>query len=41
MLPNSMKHMKSWGWGEEGIAFRYDDKPALKAFFKDTIDFDV
>src|SRR5438552_5649474 len=33
--------MKWWGWGEEGISFRYDDKPALAAFFKETLDFDV
>jgi len=33
--------MKWWGWGEEGVSFRHDDKPALAAFFKDTLDFDV
>jgi alkyldihydroxyacetonephosphate synthase len=33
-----MKHMKWWGWGEEGVAFRYDDKPAFAAFIKNAID---
>jgi alkyldihydroxyacetonephosphate synthase len=33
--------MKWWGWGEEGIAFRYDDKPAFAAFVKNAIDIDV
>jgi alkyldihydroxyacetonephosphate synthase len=36
-----MQHMKWWGWGEQGIAFRYDDKPAFAAFIKDAIDIDV
>jgi alkyldihydroxyacetonephosphate synthase len=36
-----MKHMKWWGWGEEGVAFRYDDKPAFAAFIKDAIDIDL
>src|SRR3989441_9972231 len=33
--------MKGWGWGEEGVSLRNEDKPALAAFFKDTLDFDV
>ena len=33
-----MKHMKWWGWGEEGISFRYDDKPAFADFIKTAID---
>src|SRR5688572_21593047 len=36
-----MKHMKWWGWGEEGVAFRYDDKPAFAAFIKNAIDIDI
>jgi alkyldihydroxyacetonephosphate synthase len=36
-----MKHMKWWGWGEEGVAFRYDDKPAFAAFIKEAIDVDI
>jgi alkyldihydroxyacetonephosphate synthase len=23
------RHMKWWGWGEEGVSFRYDDRGAL------------
>ena len=36
-----MRHMKWWGWGEEGVAFRYDDKPAFAAFIKNAIDIDI
>ena len=36
-----MKHMKWWGWGEEGVAFGYDDKPAFAAFVKNAIDIDI
>src|SRR6185295_2521599 len=36
-----VKHMKWWGWGEEGISFRYDDKPGFAAFIKAAIDIDV
>src|SRR5262245_26267482 len=33
--------MKWWGWGEEGVSFHYDDKPAFAAFVKTVIDIDV
>lgn len=36
-----MKHMKWWGWGDEGISFRHDDKPAFATFLKTAIDIDV
>ena len=36
-----MKHMKWWGWGEEGVSFRHDDKPAFASFVKTAIDIDV
>ena len=36
-----VKHMKWWGWGEEGISFRHDDKPAFGSFVKSVIDIDV
>src|SRR5438552_18536048 len=36
-----MKHMKWWGWGEEGIAFRHDDRPGFAAFMISAIDLDV
>ena len=36
-----VKHMKWWGWGEEGVSFRHNDKPAFLAFLKSAIDIDV
>lgn len=33
--------MKWWGWGEEGVSFRFDDKPAFANFVKTAIDVDV
>jgi len=33
--------MKWWGWGEEGVSFRHNDKPAFAAFVKAAIDIDV
>src|SRR2546428_1368474 len=36
-----MKHMKWWGWGDERISFRHDDKPAFAAFIKKVIDIDI
>lgn len=36
-----MKHMKWWGWGEEGVAFEHEDKPAFAAFVKSAIDIDI
>jgi len=33
--------MKWWGWGEDGISFRQDDKPEFAAFVKSAIDIDV
>ena len=26
--------MKWWGWGDEGVAFTHEDKPALRPFFE-------
>jgi alkyldihydroxyacetonephosphate synthase len=36
-----VKHMKWWGWGEEGVAFHHEDKPAFADFVKAAIDTDV
>jgi alkyldihydroxyacetonephosphate synthase len=36
-----MKHMKWWGWGEDGVSFRFDDKPAFASFVKTVIDIDI
>jgi alkyldihydroxyacetonephosphate synthase len=33
--------MKWWGWGEEGVAFTHEDKPALKPFLQRALDLDV
>ena len=33
--------MKWWGWGDEGVSFRHEDKPALAPFLKSAIDIDV
>lgn len=30
----NVKHMKWWGWGEEGIFFNYQNKPAFAPFVK-------
>jgi alkyldihydroxyacetonephosphate synthase len=37
----SVKHMKWWGWGVEGIGFHHDDKPALRPFVLKAIDLDL
>jgi alkyldihydroxyacetonephosphate synthase len=37
----TVKHMKWWGWGEEGVSFQHKDKPAFAAFVKSVIDLDV
>src|SRR5437879_6257991 len=37
----SRKHMKWWGWGEEGISFRCEDKPAFAAFVLYAINIDL
>ncbi|GAB3605563.1 FAD-binding oxidoreductase [Conyzicola nivalis] len=33
----NVKHMKWWGWGVEGIAFTYDNKPAFAPFVKKAV----
>src|ERR1041385_6355356 len=37
----NVRHMKWWGWGDEGVSFRHDDKPAFADFVKAAIDIDV
>lgn len=51
-MVTSVKHMKWWGWGEEGVFFNYANKPAFAPFVRsrlginlrprqqDTIEFD-
>ncbi len=36
-----MAAMKWWGWGQEGIAFSHEDKPALRDFIRDAVQVDV
>ena len=36
-----MALMKWWGWGDEGVSFTHEDKPALREFIKRAIDIDV
>ncbi|WP_432570023.1 FAD-binding oxidoreductase [Kineococcus sp. SYSU DK005] len=38
-----VEHMKWWGWGQEGVAFHHEDKPALAPFARRMagIDFDA
>jgi alkyldihydroxyacetonephosphate synthase len=32
-----VKHMKWWGWGVEGVAFTYDNKPDFAPFVKKAV----
>jgi alkyldihydroxyacetonephosphate synthase len=36
-----MAAMKWWGWGQEGIAFSHEDKPALRDFIRAAVAVDV
>jgi alkyldihydroxyacetonephosphate synthase len=36
-----VKHMKWWGWGVEGVAFRYDNKPGFAPFVKKAVGLDL
>ncbi|SDS68428.1 FAD-binding oxidoreductase [Microlunatus soli] len=38
---NSVKHMKWWGWGVEGVAFHFDDKPKFAPFVKKAVGLDL
>jgi alkyldihydroxyacetonephosphate synthase len=33
--------MRWWGWGEEGVSFTHEDKPALGPFLRRALDLDV
>jgi alkyldihydroxyacetonephosphate synthase len=39
--PSTVKHMKWWGWGVEGVSFHHEDKPAFAGFVKKAIDIDL
>ncbi len=36
-----MAAMKWWGWGDEGVSFTHEDKPALAPFLQGALDLDV
>ena len=36
-----VKRMKWWGWGEEGVFFNYQDKPAFAPFVKKHLGLDL
>ena len=36
-----VKHMKWWGWGVEGVAFNYRDKPRMAPFVMDKVGIDL
>src|ERR687895_683307 len=36
-----MAAMRWWGWGEEGVSFTHEDKPALGPFLQRALDLDV
>ena len=38
---NSVKHMKWWGWGVEGVAFHFEDKPKFAPFVKKAVGLDL
>lgn len=40
MKPN-VKHQKWWGWGEEGVFFNYENKPAFAPFVKGALGIDL
>ena len=33
--------MKWWGWGDEGVSFSHEDKPALGSFLHEHIEVDA
>jgi len=37
----TVKHMKWWGWGVEGVAFHHEDKPNFAPFVRKVVDLDV
>jgi alkyldihydroxyacetonephosphate synthase len=38
---SGVKHMKWWGWGVEGVAFHFDDKPKFAPFVKQAVGLDL
>lgn len=40
-MTSAVKHMKWWGWGEEGVFFEWANKPAFAPFVKKALDLDL
>ena len=36
-----VKHMKWWGWGNEGVGFHWEDKPGFADFVKYAVGLDL
>ncbi len=36
-----VKHMKWWGWGNEGVGFHYEDKPGFAPFVLEAVGLDL
>jgi alkyldihydroxyacetonephosphate synthase len=36
-----VKHMKWWGWGQEGVAFHHENKPGFAPFLKNAVGVDL
>src|SRR5919204_859275 len=39
--PRAARGMKWWGWGDDGVAFTHEDKPALRGFIQRVLDLDI
>src|SRR5690242_12608190 len=37
----TVKHMKWWGWGVEGVGFHHEDKPGFAPFVLNAVDLDL
>lgn len=38
---SDVKHMKWWGWGNEGVGFHHDDKPGFAPFVLEAVGLDL
>ena len=36
-----VKHMKWWGWGDEGVGFHWEDKPGFASFVQYAVGLDL
>lgn len=40
-MTSSVKHMKWWGWGNEGVGFHFEDKPGFAPFVEYAVGLDL